>query len=297
MKKGKILVCTIIVAIIACIVGFIMYLRNSGSNLPDLPMLTISENPNQFTEVEMYMAFEPSELINANPWSESVEITTLSVYANLAVADENEQEEEEALTIEEMSSDTVKRFFAATYDEAELAAGQLQETYGEMMELKEPQVDIYGGDYNVYRERRFYIGLYEGRDSITDQIIHYHFNRVTFYSDEDEEITPVKTDALDRTEKVEDYPVISVKEAQKLLENGNYVTTSLYEMPGKDYIAKAELIYRMEAYEEYFMPYYCFYVEQPLLQANDGLKVYGTYYVPAVHKKYISNMPEWSERF
>lgn len=56
-----------------------------------------------------------------------------------------------------------------------------------------------------------------------------------------------------------------------------------YKLPGIDYVAKAELVYRTGAREEYFMPYYRFYVELPE-EERDGLKTYGIYYVPAVEK-------------
>lgn len=44
------------------------------------------------------------------------------------------------------------------------------------------------------------------------------------------------------------------------------------------------------------MPYYCFYVELPE-EERDGLKTYGAYYVPAVEKEYLTNMPLWDGSF
>ena len=91
--------------------------------------------------------------------------------------------------------------------------------------------------------------------------------------------------------------MITLEEAEKLLINGNYLTTVPYEMPGLAHIKKAELIYRSGAREEYFMPYYRFYVELPEESQENGLKTYGAYYVPAVSGEYIANMPVWDERF
>lgn len=67
-------------------------------------------------------------------------------------------------------------------------------------------------------------------------------------------------------------------------------------MAGTNYIAKVELIYRTGASEQYYMPYYRFYVEIPELE-EDGLKTYGAYYVPAIESQYITNMPLWDGAF
>ena len=93
--------------------------------------------------------------------------------------------------------------------------------------------------------------------------------------------------------KAGDYPLISVQEAKELLLNGNYISDVMYELMGEEYIKKTELIYRLGVHEEYFMPYYRFYVELPQVEKNDGMKTYGAFYVPAVKGAYISNMPVW----
>jgi hypothetical protein len=64
-----------------------------------------------------------------------------------------------------------------------------------------------------------------------------------------------------------------------------------------EYVAKVELVYRTGGTEQYFMPYYRFYVELPDMERENGLKTYGAYYVPAVEGEYISNMPVWDGRF
>ena len=80
----------------------------------------------------------------------------------------------------------------------------------------------------------------------------------------------------------------------------NYITTVPYEMPGEEYIAKVELVYRVGEYEKYYIPYYRFYVELPdaeYKENNNDTKTYGAYYVPAVEGRYISNMPLWDGHF
>ena len=79
--------------------------------------------------------------------------------------------------------------------------------------------------------------------------------------------------------------------------NGNYITTVPYEMPGGEYICKVELVYRVSHRDEYFMPYYRFYVEMPEGELENGLKDYGAYYVPAVDRAYLTGMPVWDGGF
>ena len=76
-----------------------------------------------------------------------------------------------------------------------------------------------------------------------------------------------------------------------------YLTTVPYEIPGSEYVKKVELIYRTDEHEQYFMPYYRFYVELPEEEMENGRKTYGAYYVPAVDRSYISNMPTWDGSF
>ena len=56
-------------------------------------------------------------------------------------------------------------------------------------------------------------------------------------------------------------------------------------------------MYRKADYDEYFIPYYRFYVELPEAEADHDLNTYGAYYVPAVQEKYIANMPLWDGSF
>ena len=100
----------------------------------------------------------------------------------------------------------------------------------------------------------------------------------------------------DLSEKIGDYPIITAKEAKESLAEGNYITTVPYDMPGMEYVKKAELIYRTGSLETYFMPYYRFYVEIPELE-EEGLKTYGAYYVPAVEEEYLSKVTVWNGNF
>ncbi|MBR5872788.1 MAG: hypothetical protein IKZ06_04000, partial [Oscillospiraceae bacterium] len=70
-----------------------------------------------------------------------------------------------------------------------------------------------------------------------------------------------------------------------------------YEIPGKKYISKIELIYRGSIGENIWMPYYRFLVEIPELEQENGLKNFGAYYVPAIEMEYITGLPLWNGSF
>ena len=102
---------------------------------------------------------------------------------------------------------------------------------------------------------------------------------------------------FDYREKLGDYPIISSDEALELLGEGKYITSvAQYDFPGTEYAGMVELVYRVTDLEEYYIPYYRFYVEIPE-GAEDGKKLYGAYYVPAVRQEYISDMTVWDGHF
>ena len=59
------------------------------AELPDLPVLTVSDISAGSMGFEGLMAFDISELTNANPWTEDITLTTLPVYRNQQDYEEN----------------------------------------------------------------------------------------------------------------------------------------------------------------------------------------------------------------
>ena len=352
----------------------------------NLPMLTVPEDSGEGMGFEGYMAYDISEIVNKNPWSETMEISTLPVYQNLLSYGENfhvlgadfekmkevlrnvagrmgldvdnleitdnapDQEtqaditekfaqtgqdvpegyfsptaviiEDKGIKIEVDQQLTAKITFDpavtlpaeynfaqyASYDQVAAVAEYLKENYPGLIGMDNPQTNIHGGDYAIFsgeaiensgaqQAQSYSIEFYDGGGDIVNQIINFNFNRVAFYNNDNGELFLARVFQPDLSEKVGDYPIITVDEAQALLGNGNYITTVPVEMPGLEYVAKVELIYRTGGMEQFFMPYYRFYVELPDMEREDGLKTYGAYYVPAVDGAYLSNMPLWDGSF
>lgn len=185
----------------------------------------------------------------------------------------------------------------AGYSEMASAAGYLYERYADLSEFKEPVLDISGGDYNIELKQSYDIRYTEGGSSLTEQIINYNLSGIRFYGDSNGDLFIIRIFYYDLDYKVGDYPVITAEEAERLLLDGHFITTVPYDFPGKEYIARVELLYRTEETSEYFMPYYRFLVELPEMENENGLKTYGAYYVPAVESRYLTNMPLWDGSF
>ena len=185
----------------------------------------------------------------------------------------------------------------ASYEQISAVAEYLLETYPALIGAENPQTNISGGEYDLYRRQKYSISFFDADGTDTDRILHYNFNETAFSCDDDGKLFLARVSRPDLSDKIGDYPIISAEQAEELLLNGNYLTSVPYELPGAGYIKKAELIYRTGTQESCYMPYYRFYVELPEESAEDGMKTYGAYYVPAVSGEYLASMPVWDGSF
>ncbi len=296
----------------------------------ELPLLTIATNY-EGNGFEGLMAYDVSELVNANPWNEDLDIKELPVYRNTFTFNENweiigtgainEKEFVEEIrerlgeltgveittnipTIAQLTFDPALKLpegynfnYHAPYSDMKAVAEYFMDEYDSLISMEKPVINIYDGDYDIYGRQGYSIAFYEGAGDILEQIINYNFNQIKFTCDEEGCLWIVNVNKADLSEKMGDYPIISATEAKELLLNGNYITTVPEEVAGEQYVVSVELVYRSGITEEVFMPYYRFLVELPGYECENGLKTYGAFYVPAVEAEYISNMPVWDGRF
>lgn len=183
----------------------------------------------------------------------------------------------------------------ASLDELKKTAEYLKKEYAAFLGMSKPVADISLGDYDVYGRRNFSLSFYDSAGDINEQIKSYNFSKVRFWADENGSLHISRSCSEDETVGV--YPIITEDEALKLLQSGNYVTSVCKEFGGKEKVKKVELVYHVSNLSEMFVPYYRFYVEiensGDIGETFPGMKTYGTYYVPAVESKYISDMPHW----
>ena len=187
--------------------------------------------------------------------------------------------------------------YSGTYEETRAAAEYLLEQYRGLLDMEKPQANVTGGDYTYSGEQRFGVKFFDAAGDQSQRIVNYNLNSASFSCNDEGRLWIIRLNQPDLSQKVGDYPIISAEQARALLLAGNYVTSVPEEVPGEEYIARVELIYRCGRWDTYFMPYYCFYVELPDMALDNGLKTFGVYYVPAVEGEYLSGMPVWDGQF
>ncbi len=143
--------------------------------------------------------------------------------------------------------------------------------------------------------KTYQVRMYDASGDLAQQILSYNLSYMSF--EFDESLTMLETiryRIFDLGEKIGDYPIISVKEAEKELLDGNYTTNVPFETElSTNTIKRVELIYLKDADLNYCQPMYRILVEISDLEENeiqefaDTLKCYGTYYVPAVHHEFL----------
>lgn len=185
-----------------------------------------------------------------------------------------------------------------TYDSAYELAEKLLAEYQDLMNFTNPRICVTGGDYNIYGEQSYDIVFTETGGTQTEELLEFFFHGAEFACNEDGEPWRIRLTCTDLSDKVGDYPIITARQAQAQLAAGHYISSCGWEMPGEAYIRKVELVYRTGVYDEYFMPYYRFYVEL-LVEAPvvDGMNHLAAYYVPAVAEEYLAPLSTWDGRF
>lgn len=202
---------------------------------------------------------------------------------------------------------------STTHEDGLVALEYLSGEYAEFMNYTETECITFNGNYNIYGEQgiRDYI-IYEGSGDYAEDIINYNLNYTEFvpeFGGEQGELDTGNLGSVKRydhlvcAEKVGDYPLISVDEAEKLLFSGIYLTSVPHDIVETDIVAKVELVYTKGVTSQYFMPVYKFYI--PLsgrenghnFDRSNGLITFGIYYVPAISGEYIADMPTSAGRF
>ena len=184
-----------------------------------------------------------------------------------------------------------------TYDDAHKLAEKLLAEYRDLMNFANPQICITGGYYNIDGEQSYDIDFMETGGTQTEELLEFFFHGAEFFCNEGGEPWLIHLRCTDLSDKVGDYPIITAQQAQAQLVAGHYITSCGWEMPGEAYIRKVELVYRTGEYDEYFMPYYRFYVELLEEAPVEGCMHLAAYYVPAVAEEYLAPLSTWDGRF
>ena len=283
--------------------------QNPGTYDADNENLTVLPLPKNLGDMgyEGYMAFHIEDLENGNPWNKSVVLETMPVFQNPGKWDDVNggftNSDDWHIRTEMNPAVDLPEPFRFTYSDttpkqAEAVMNYLLEQYADEVGMEKPKTAIFC-DYTYSGKRHMSYCAFENSDQdILQKILDYNFNRVVFSPNDAGQLWLIDRDHWKLTEKLGDYPVITAKQAEEKLLQGEYISSVLDQTPRKDLVAKVELIYRTSRYDEVFMPYYKFYVELDHYDAypklDNGLIKYGVFYVPAVASKYVEGFKSWS---
>ena len=254
------------------------------------------EDYNEVTEEEldlMVQVMRATASITAHtPDGDTSEISYISVSADMCVHIVMDDDNSFKVPDEYSFGDD------STLEELEAAGRYLLDKYSGLVNISDPVFSEYESTNNGYSGKAdFYEnGAYPAEDIANQSIKHVRFcghnNRLTVMTIFEEYTV---------CEKIADYPIISEEEAEKLLRNGNYLSTinstingTMYTLKEDDEIGLSMLTYRSGPGYECIMPFYLFYVQIPEEEFGHekGDLLYGLFYVPAVRSEYLENMPE-----
>lgn len=181
--------------------------------------------------------------------------------------------------------------------EAEKTMRYLIDRFKELIQFENPVIDVHRGDL-PFSGGKGYIDyeVYNGSDDPIQRILNYNFVRADFGSYHENCLDSITlTNELSAAEYMGNYPVITAEEAKEILINANVspdINGDWYLDDGRiddEDIKKAELIYNTGA-NEFYLPYYQFYVEVKCdgeWITDKNLKAYCEYWVPAVRSEYF----------
>ena len=202
-------------------------------------------------------------------------------------------------TPDEPLPDSIRSLDESSYEAMEQAAAWFVETYANLLDMEDPQICIEGGSYNIYAVQRYSIRIYDRGATAEESTMNYFFRYVMVALNHDDGEILLRYQDTDLSQKLGDYPIISEKEARKMLKNGNSITSTGYTLTGKEEIGRVDIVYRVGPYTVDYLPYYRFLVELPQehFGHNNGTKTYGAYYVPAVNMAYLPDVTLWNGTF
>lgn len=185
-----------------------------------------------------------------------------------------------------------------TADEADAVLEYLSEEYADLLCFDNPLYYSYTHrSYSGDESREYYV--YNKTEDYVQDILNFNFCYARFYPDENGGIGGIwLSNAFCTSEYIGDYPIITVDEATEMILNGNYYSSVPVDyirngVVSAEDISRTELVYRAPSKDEYYQPYYCFYVvldsEAKYEKSPEGLNDYGMFYVPAVESEYLSD--------
>ncbi len=271
-----------------------------------------------------------------NPWNEDIKLDKLPVYKNLCYNDGKlSQTYFNVLDLKKQAENLADKL-GMHYGNTQISLSQEKEVYSFSLETEKGTVRAFPKGSNItVREsdlpliEKHMQSVYNKKDNseaetgvyneysvdgelLTTKTRSYYksgniaediisFNMQSHYLTENGNyLTGSSDNYLNGSEKLGDYPVISLSEAKEKLLRGEYINSAAesYVEGGEiteDVIAKADLIYYTMGNQEYYLPYYRFYVK--CYSGNSDIQQYAYFYVCAVADEYLGEITVFDGSF
>lgn len=176
----------------------------------------------------------------------------------------------------------------------------LTDKYKNLLNMKSPYPELTGGDFNIYSERQFQLNVFENDGDMLNKILGYNFNRAKFYLDENKRLSKIYIHKVDISQKIGDYPILTVDDAKNIFVKDKFVKDVLKTSKVENCIKRIELGYNFEMIYRYetdlIIPYYKFLIEIPSETLKNNFKSYQYFYIPAVQPEYLEDESVWDIR-
>lgn len=176
---------------------------------------------------------------------------------------------------------------------AEKTLSYIAERFKNLLQFEDPVSNTYISRADEWKSREY--SIYNGSEDIVQSILNYNLAHASLQISENKLMSINLGNRMCVSDCIGEYPVISVETAYERLFKGQYLKRfpdSFFKDGSlkEEDVKKAELVYT-SVLEDYFKPYYHFYVEVKPLSYLDGsgLKMYGDIYVPAIAPEYIKS--------
>lgn len=177
------------------------------------------------------------------------------------------------------------------YDDAVKIAEYLKSKYNELLGFKDTKISVESKGYNIYLEKSYRILIYESLPLDVDTIVSYNLRQALFSLDyEDGTLSAIFIENINPTQKVGDYPIITIDRATELFKEGKFISASVSKVPDWDTVKKIELIYLKVPGQDYILPYYEFTVQGGSEPVYKDLLAFPSCYVPAIEPEFIEEM-------
>lgn len=294
-------------------------------NLPEISYTLVMEGMGYEGTDELAL----SNSQDINPWNEDIKLDKLPVYKNLCYNEGKlSQTYFNILELKKQAEDLADKL-GMHYGNTQISISHDQEIYSFSLETEKGTVRAFPKGSNItVRESDFTLiekhmqsacskngnskaetGVYNEYSvdgelltsktrtyyksgNITEDIISFNMQS-HFLTESGNYFTGSSEDYLKGSEKLGDYPVISLEKAKEKLLRGEHIASAGedYIEGGKlteDVIAKADLIYYTMGNQEYYLPYYRFYVK--CYSGDSDFQRYAYFYVCAVEDEYLGEI-------